>query len=106
MVQRACSLRRPRKRRVQINLTIDSDVLKKVRNFMKQNEETSLSSFTEGLYECVLREDCEGCPAYDDLEEEEKTEITGKAGVGKWTTSDTSEEGKGKGTKKPESKSR
>lgn len=80
-----CSLRRPRKRRAQINLTIDPNLLRKVRDLMKQQGEPSLSNFTEGLYECVLRDDCEGCPAYDELSEEEKAQITGKTGVGKWT---------------------
>ena len=80
-----CSLKRSRKRRVQINLTIDPIVLSKIRELMNTLEETSLSKFTEGLYECVLRDDCEGCPAYEDLPEEEKAQITGKTGVGKWT---------------------
>ena len=96
MAAKACSLRRPRKRRVQINLTIDSDVLEKVRKFMRETEETSLSKFTEGLYDCVMRDKCEECPAYESLEEEEKASITGKVGVGKWLTDDESEEGTGK----------
>jgi len=80
-----CSLRRPRKRRAQINLTIDPNLLRKVRDFMKQLGEPSLSNFTEGLFECVLRDDCAGCPAYDELPEEEKAKIRRAVGVGKWT---------------------
>jgi len=84
-------LAKPRKRRVQINLTIDPDVLNKVRDLMSELGETSLSSFTEGLYDCVLRDDCEGCSAYDDLPPEEKAKITGKVGVGKFFTDEDSE---------------
>ena len=53
--------------------------------------ETSLSSFTESLYECVLRDDCGDCPTYEDLPEEEKAKITGKVGVGKWITNEECE---------------
>ncbi|GAG25928.1 unnamed protein product, partial [marine sediment metagenome] len=27
---------------------------------------------------------CEGCPFYEELPEDEKEEVKGKAGVGKW----------------------
>jgi len=30
-----------------------------------------------------MRDSCEGCPAYENLPEEEKAKITGKVGVGK-----------------------
>ncbi len=83
MATAVCMLARPRKRRVQINLTIDPDVLHKVRDLMNELGETSLSSFTEGLYDCVLRDDCEGCSAYEGLPEAEKVRIKGKVGVGK-----------------------
>ena len=86
MATAVCLVRRPRKRRVQINLTIDPDVLGSVRALMSELGETSLSNFTEGLYECVLRDDCEGCPAYDSLPDEDKDKIKGKVGVGKWVT--------------------
>jgi len=58
---------------------------------MREIGETSLSSFTEGLYECVLRDSCDGCLAYDSLSDEEKDKITGKVGVGKWTTAESEE---------------
>lgn len=83
MATAVCMLAKTRKRRVQINLTIDPDVLHKVRDLMSELGETSLSSFTEGLYDCVLRDDCEGCPAYEGLPEEDKVKIKGKVGVGK-----------------------
>ena len=86
MATAVCLLKRPRKRRVQINLTIDPDVLAKVRDLIGEVGESSLSNFTEGLYECVLRDDCEGCPAYEELPDEEKEKITGKVGTGKWIT--------------------
>lgn len=93
MATAICLLKGPRKRRVQINLTIDPDVLAKVRDLMSELSETSLSSFTEGLYECVLRDDCRDCPAYENLPDEEKEKITGKIGVGKWTTNEEGESG-------------
>ena len=92
MATAICLIKRPHKRRTQINLTIDPDVLARVRDLMGELGETSLSSFTESLYECVLRDDCGDCPAYEDLPEEEKAKITGKVGVGKWITN---EEGEG-----------
>ena len=81
-----CELKRSRKRRVQVNLTIDPAILLRIRELMGEQGETSLSSFTEGLYDCILRDDCEGCPAYGELPEEEKAKITGKVGVGKQLT--------------------
>ena len=83
MAMTVCALKRPRKRRSQINLTIDPDVLRRVRDLMSELGETSLSNFTEGLYECVLRDDCEGCLAYEELPDDEKRKIKGKIGVGK-----------------------
>jgi hypothetical protein len=83
MATAVCMLARTRKNRVQINLTIDPDLLDKVRKLMNKIGEVSLSKFTEGLYDCVLRDDCKGCPAYEELSEEEKNKITGKVGVGK-----------------------
>lgn len=83
MLMTVCALKRTRKRRVQINLTIDPDVLRKVRALMSQLGENSLSSFTEGLYECVLLDTCDGCPAYEELPDDEKRKIKGKIGVGK-----------------------
>ena len=79
----ACSLKVPRKRRVQVNLTIDPPVLRRIRDLMSQLGETSLSAFTEGLYECVLRDTCDGCPAYEELSDAEKGKVKGKIGVGK-----------------------
>ena len=55
--------------------------------------ETSLSAFTESLYECVLRDSCEGCPVYENLPEEEKAKITGKVGVGKWIVAERGNRG-------------
>ncbi len=49
MATAVCLSKRPRKRRVQINLTIDPDVLNKIRDLMGELGETSLSNFTEGL---------------------------------------------------------
>lgn len=83
MAMTVCALKRPRKRRGQINLTIDPDVLRRVRDLMSELGETSLSNFTEGLYECVLRDTCDGCPAYEELSDAEKRKVKGKIGVGK-----------------------
>ncbi len=83
-----CSMKRARKRRSQVNLTIDPSLLQRVRELMKDIGETSLSNFTEGLYDCVLRDTCEGCPSYEELPAEEKAKIKGKVGVGKWVEDD------------------
>ncbi len=93
MATAVCLLRRPRKRRVQVNMTIAPDILLRIRDLMTELGETSLSSFTEGLYECVLRDDCEGCPAYESLPKEEKAKVTGKVGVGKWEIDEEAESG-------------
>ena len=83
-----CALKRARKRRAQVNLTIDPDLLNRIRKLMYEMGENSLSNFTEGLYDCVLRDDCEGCPAYESLPDDEKSKIKGKLGVGKWIDED------------------
>jgi hypothetical protein len=83
-----CALKRARKRRAQVNLTIDPDLLNRIRKLMYEMGENSLSNFTEGLYDCVLRDDCEGCPAYENLTDDEKSKIKGKVGVGKWIDED------------------
>ena len=92
MATAVCLSKRPRKRRVQINLTIDPDVLNKIRDLMGELGETSLSNFTEGLYECVLRDSCNGCPSYEELPDDQKAKVTGKVGVGKWITAETEED--------------
>ena len=80
-----CLPKREKKVRTLFTLTIDPEVLVKVKEFMRSIGEDNLSAFTEGLYLCVMRDTCEGCPAYDELPEEEKAKVTGKgAGVGKW----------------------
>ena len=83
MTTAVCIRARTRKHRVPVNLTIDPDLLDRVRKLMNKMGEASLSRFTEGLYDCILRDDCKGCPAYEELPEEEKSKITGKVGVGK-----------------------
>ena len=85
MAMKKCGFRRSKKRRVQINLTIDPTLISRIRKLMGELEETSLSNFTEGLFDCVLRDDCVGCPTFEELPEEEKAEIEGKVGVGKQT---------------------
>lgn len=79
-----CLPKRGKKARTLMTLTIDPDVLKKVKDFMASIGENNLSAFTEELYLCVMRDTCEGCPTYENLPEEEKTNIRGKVGVGKW----------------------
>ena len=88
MATTICRYKRPRRHRPQVNLTIDAHVLERVKEFMAEIGETSLSNFVEGLFECVLRDTCEGCPAYDELPQEDKAKITGKVGVGKWEFED------------------
>lgn len=88
MATAICKHKLPRRHRVQVNLTLDRHVLDGARNLMAEIGETSLSNFVEGLIDCVLRDTCEGCSAYEELPEAEKAKITGKVGAGKWTTED------------------
>jgi hypothetical protein len=66
-----------------VNITLDPHIIEKARKFMAEIGETSFSSLVEGLIDCVVRETCEGCPAYEDLPESEKAKIKGKVGAGK-----------------------
>lgn len=88
MATTICRYKRPRRHRLQVNLTIDPHVLERVKQFMGEIGETSLSNFVEGLFECVLRDTCEGCPGYEELPDDEKAKIVGKFGVGKWEFED------------------
>lgn len=89
-----CNRKRPRRHRVQVNITLDPHILEKGKEYMTKIGETSLSSFVEGLIDCIVRETCEGCPAYEDLPEKEKDRIEDKVGVAKRIISE-SEEGEG-----------
>lgn len=91
MATAICKRKLPRRHRVQVNLTLDPHILEDARKLMAEIGEVSLSNFVEGLIECVLRDSCEGCSAYDDLPDEEKARISGKVGAGKWITEDEGE---------------
>jgi len=52
---------------------------------MEREGETNLSAVIQGFIDCGIRDTCEGCPSYEELPEDEKEEVKGKAGVGKWT---------------------
>ena len=73
---------RPRRMTVAVNL--NEQVVKKLKVEMARLGVDNFSRFVEGIFESFLRDSCEGCPAYDELPEEEKSKITEKVGVGKW----------------------
>ena len=52
---------------------------------MESEGETNLSAAIQGFIDCGRRKTCEDCPFYEELPEDEKEEVKGKAGVGKWT---------------------
>ena len=51
---------------------------------MEREGETNLSAAIQGFIDCGIRDTCEDCPFYEELPEDEKDEVKGKAGVGKW----------------------
>ena len=84
MVVINCDRKRVKRHRTTLSITIDRHVLDAFKRWMEKEGETNLSALIEGFIDCGIRDTCEGCPAYDELAEEEKAKIKGKAGVGKW----------------------
>ena len=85
MVITICVKRKRSKRhRVVTSLTLDPHIVASLKKRMKRQGETNFSSFVEGILDCFTRNTCEGCPGYENLSDKEKTQITGKVGVGKW----------------------
>ncbi len=89
----SCEIKRPKRHRTSLSITIDRHVLDALKQWMKREGETNLSAVIEGFVECGVRDDCEGCPAYENLPKEEKSKVTGKVGVGKWETDEEGESG-------------
>lgn len=89
MAVTSCRVReRPKRHRTVVSLTLDPHILASLKKEMQRLGETNFSNFVEGIFDCFLRETCEGCPAYENLPREEKAKITGKVGVGKWEMED------------------
>lgn len=80
-----CKRTRPRKKRPTLSITIDPHVLDGLKKWMEGEGETNMSATIQGFIECGIRDTCDGCPYYEELPDDEKEEVTGKAGVGKWT---------------------
>ncbi len=83
-----CNRKRPRRHRLQVNITLDPHIIEKARVYMAKIGETSMSSFIEGLIDCAVRDTCDGCPNYEEMPEEEQAKVTGKRGAGKQITED------------------
>lgn len=79
-----CERQRPKRRRITKSITIDPHLFAALKEWMKKEGETNMSAAIEGFIDCGIRETCEGCPNYDDLPEDDKKEVNGKAKVGKW----------------------
>lgn len=81
-----CKRTRPKRQRPTLSITIDPHILDGLKKWMAREKETNLSAVIQGFIDCGIRDTCEECPYYEDLPENEKEEIKGKAGVGKVTT--------------------
>jgi len=79
-----CNKKHPKMRRTTLSITIDPRILLRLKDWMKKEKETSLSSVIEGFIDCGIREDCEGCPYYEDLPEGKEGEVKHKIGVSKF----------------------
>lgn len=79
-----CNKKHSKKLRTTLSITIDPDVLSKLKEYMKKEGQTNISSVVEGFIDCGIREDCEGCPYSEDLAEGEEEEVLHKIGVGKF----------------------
>lgn len=80
-----CKWSRPRSKRPTLSITIDRHALDGLKKWMIKEGESNISAVIQGFIECGIRDTCEGCPYYEDLPEDEKGKVKGKAGVGKWT---------------------
>ena len=79
-----CNRKRGKRHRTSLSITIDPHVLDNLKQWMKKEGETNLSSVIEGFIDCGIRDSCDGCPYYTDVPEEEKAKVDDKVGVGKW----------------------
>ena len=80
-----CNRKRAKRHRVTLSITIDPHILDFLKKWMEREGKSNLSAVIEGFIDCGIRDTCEGCPYYEELPPEEKEEIKGKVGVGKWT---------------------
>ena len=79
-----CEKKRAKRHRRTMSITIDPHVLDALKRWMEKEGETNLSAVIESFIECGVRDTCQGCPDYEELPDEEKAKITGKAGINKW----------------------
>lgn len=79
-----CQRKRVKRHRTTLSITIDPHVLDALKRWMEKEGETNLSAVIEGFIDCGIRDNCDGCPAYEELPEEERAKVEGKVGVGKW----------------------
>jgi predicted CopG family antitoxin len=79
-----CNKKNSKKPRTTLSITIDQDILSKLRAYVKKEGESSISSVVEGFIDCGIRKDCEGCPYSEDLPEGQEEEVMHKIGVNKF----------------------
>ena len=85
----SCTVReRPKRHRAVVSLTLDLHIVASLKKEMERLGERNFSNFVEGIFECFLRDTCEGCPYYEELPEEKQVKVTGKRGAGKQITED------------------
>ena len=73
-----CNKKREKRRRTTLSITIDPKVLDNLKEWMKREDETSISAAIEGFVKCGVRDTCVGCEFYDGDEE-----VESKVGVDK-----------------------
>ena len=78
-----CQVKRAKRHRLSLSITIDPHVLQALKNWMKREGETNISAVIEGFIDCGVRDTCDGCPYAE--------EGTEKAGIGKVAAEEKSE---------------
>jgi len=73
---------------VRIGLSVDPEVWRKFKAKAEEEGEKNISALVQSLMVCYTYDTCEECPSYQELPEQEKAEVTGKVGVGKWITNE------------------
>jgi len=84
MATAICDRKRGKRHRTSLSITIDPHVLDNLKQWMKKEGETNLSSVIEGFIDCGIRDSCDDCPFYADVSQEEKARVGKKIGVDKW----------------------
>ena len=83
MIVISCKTKRAKRHRTTLSITIDPHVLDALKRWMRERAETNISAVIESFIDCGVRDNCEGCPYYEEMLLEERKRIQGKVGIGK-----------------------